>query len=50
MKFLCNSWESHKDCIFNGYWLANYPWKFKFVIRNERIMHYIFNTGLIGDD
>jgi len=23
-----------KDYIFNGYWLANCPWKLKYVIRN----------------
>jgi len=39
-----------KDYIFNGYWPSNFPWKFKYVIRNGRIMCYIFYTGFIGDD
>lgn len=39
-----------KDYIFNGRWLANCPWKFEYVIRNERIMRYIFDTGFIRDD
>lgn len=39
-----------EDYIFNGHWLTNRSWKFKYVIRNGHIMHYIFNAGLIGDD
>lgn len=39
-----------KDYIFNCRRLANCPWKFEYVIRNERIMRYIFDAGFIGDD
>lgn len=39
-----------KDYIFNGRWLANCPWKFKYAMRNGRITSYIFNTRPIGDD
>jgi hypothetical protein len=39
-----------EDYIFNAYWLANCPWKLKYVIHNGRIVHYIFNVELIRDN